>query len=247
MATPDDIHTDLTLDLGDDLAPEEFVAAVRNFLGYVAEITESQKGDGAVIDWKVRVKQGSNLIGVEPTAIAPPSRLAMIYKQADFGVRALAKGDVEGSGLPEKAITHLKGISDIAAKQSGGNGIRIWVKKQAVGIGGGISKAIQEDSENDYFDFGTIEGRLEAIQDASGSLKIKVRDFLYPRPITCLVREDMIDKVLSSFRRRVEIEGKIHYRKNGTPISIEASVIDELPEDDELPSAADVRGILASA
>ncbi len=47
MATPDQIPTDLTIDLGDNLSPEEFVAAVRNFMGYVAEITDAQKGDGA--------------------------------------------------------------------------------------------------------------------------------------------------------------------------------------------------------
>lgn len=98
-----------------------------------------------------------------------------------------------------------------------------------------------------YYDVGTIEGRLEAIMDSSGVLKIRVRDFLYPRAISCIVPERMIDCVLSSFRRRVEIEGRIHYRRDGTPISIEAQVIDVLPEDDELPTAHDVRGIMASA
>lgn len=33
MATRDQIPTDLTVDLGGDLAPEEFVAAVRDFFG----------------------------------------------------------------------------------------------------------------------------------------------------------------------------------------------------------------------
>jgi hypothetical protein len=62
-----------------------------------------------------------------------------------------------------------------------------------------------------------------------------------------VVPEKMIDQVFASFRRRVEIEGRIHYRRDGTPISIEAQVIDILPEDSDLPTAADVRGIMASA
>jgi hypothetical protein len=66
MATPDQIPTDLTIDLGDDLSPEEFVAAVRNFLGYVSEITDAQRGDGSDISWTVRVREGSALVGVEP-------------------------------------------------------------------------------------------------------------------------------------------------------------------------------------
>lgn len=247
MATPDQIPTDLTIDLGDELSPEEFVTAVRNFMGYVAEITDAQKGDGADVSWTVRVREGSALVGVEPNASAPQSRLAMIYKQAEYGPTALARGDIAGAGISEKAINHLKSLSDLVSKHKNGKGVNLWVQKKPVGIGVGIAKVIREDWESDYHDIGTIEGRLEAIQDAAGSLKIRVKDFLYPRAINCIVPESMIDNVLRSFRRRVEIEGRIHYRRDGTPISIEAHVIDVLPEDHDLPSADDVRGIMASA
>lgn len=247
MATPDQIPTDLTIDLGDDLSPEEFIAAVRNFMGYVSEITDAQKGDGSEISWTVRVREGSALIGVEPNPNAPPSRLAMIYNKVEFGTTALARGDIAGAGLSDKAVGHLKNLSDLVAKHQNGKGVNLWIKKKPVGIGAGIAKIIREDWETDYHDFGTIEGRLEAIQDAAGTLRIRVKDFLYPRAINCVVPERMIDNVLGSFRKRVEIEGRIHYRRDGTPISIEAQVIDVLPEDDELPSARDVRGIMASA
>ncbi len=245
MATPDQIPTDLTIDLGDDLSPEEFVAAVRSFMGYVAEITASQKGDGAEISWTVRVREGSALVGVEPNKGAPPSRLAMIYNKAEFGPTALARGDVHGAGLSEKSLNHLKSLSDLVSKHKDGRGVNLWVKKKPVRIGAGIAKLIREDWETDYYDVGTIEGRLEAIQDSAGSLKIRVNDFLYSRAINCIVPERMIEKVLSSFRRRVEIEGRIHYRRDGTPISIEAYMIDVLPEDSDLPTADDVRGIMA--
>ncbi len=247
MATPDQIPTDLTIDLGDDLAPDEFVAAVRNFLGYVSEITESQKGDGAEVNWTVKVREGSALVGVLPNESAPASRLAMIYKQAEYGPSALARGDIKGAGLTEKAIGHLKSLSDLVGKHRNGKGVKLWVKRNPISIGSGIAKIVREDWESDYHDFGTIEGRLEAIQDASGALRIKVKDFLYPHAINCVVPETMINDVLSSFRKRVEIEGRIHYRRDGTPISIEANLIEVLPEDDELPTADDVRGIMAIA
>ncbi|NOZ32817.1 MAG: hypothetical protein GXP01_07045 [Alphaproteobacteria bacterium] len=247
MATPDQIPTDLTIDLGDDLSPEEFVAAVRNFMGYVAEITESQKGDGADIRWTVKVHDGSALIGVEPSASAPPSRLAMIYNKAEFGPVALARGDIAGAGLSEKAIGHLKSLSDLVSKHQNGKGVNLWVKRKPIGIGAGIARVVRENWETDYHDFGTIEGRLEAIQGDSGALRIRVKDFLYPKAINCIVPERLIENVLGNFRKRVEIAGRIHYRRDGSPISIEAHVIDELPEDDELPSADDVRGIMANA
>jgi hypothetical protein len=247
MATPDQIPTDLTIDLGDDLSPEEFLAATRSFLGYVSEITDAQKGDGADVSWTVKVREGSALIGVEPSPSAPMSRVAMIYNQAEYGVEALARGDIAGAGLSEKAIGHLKSLSDLAAKHQSGKGVNLWVRKKPVGIGAGIAKSVREDWASDYHDFGTIEGRLEAIMDASGSLKIRIKDFLYPKAIVCVVPEKLVQSVLDSFRKRVEIEGRIHYRKDGTPISIEAKLIEVLPEDHELPSADDVRGIMASA
>lgn len=216
-------------------------------MGYVAEITEAQKGDGADVSWIVRVRDGSALLGVEPNPSAPQSRIAMIYNQAEYGAVALARGDIAGAGLSDKAINHLKSLSDLAARHQNGKGVNLWVKKKPVSIGAGIAKFVREDWESDYHDFGTIEGRLEAIMDSAGSLKIRIKDFLYPKAINCVVPEKMIQSVLDSFRKRVEIEGRIHYRKDGTPISIEANIIEVIPEDNELPSADDVRGIMASA
>jgi len=183
MATADQIPTDLTIDLGDDLSPEEFVSAVRNFVGYVNEITDSQKGDGSDISWTVRVREGSALVGVEPNLGAPASRLAMIYNMAEFGPVALARGDVAETGLSDKAVVCLKNLSDLVVKHKNGKGVNLWVKKKPVGIGTDIAKIVREEWATDYYDVGTIEGRLEAIQDAAGALKIRVKDFLYPKGI----------------------------------------------------------------
>lgn len=247
MAKPGEIPTDLTLDIGGEISPEEFLSAVRNFFGYVREITEAQEGDGSKVDWSVKVKEGSSLIGLEPSVSSPSSRLAMIYNKASFGVQAVSRGDIRGAGLSEKAINHLKLLSELAEKSSRETSLQMWVRRQAVAVNPGIAKTIKEAVESDYFDYGTIEGRLEAIRDANGSLKVGVRDYLYPKMINCDVPETLIDRVFSSFRRRVELTGRIHFRHDGLPLSIEAIEIEVLPEDDELPSSHDVRGILTSA
>jgi hypothetical protein len=247
MVKPDQIPTDLTLDLSNDLAPDDFIAAVRNFFGYVNEITQSQQGDGSDVSWIVKVKEGSSLIGLAPTNTVSPSRLAMIYEKARFAPTAIAQGDIIGAGLSDKAIGHLKALSELAERQGDIRSVNIWVRREAVNIGSSIAKNVQIEWDNDYFDQGTIEGRLETISDATGGIKISIKDYLYPKAIKCIVPERMLQQVLSNFRRRVEVDGKIHYRRDGTPISIEAAHIDVLPEDHELPSAADVRGIMAAA
>jgi len=245
MAKPEEIPTDLTLDIGGDIAPDDFVSAVRNFFGYVREIVESQEGDGTKIEWAVKVKEGSSLIGLEPATSAPMSRLAMIYNKVNYGFEAMARGDVRGAGLSEKALGHLKSLSEIGGRSPNSPNMRVWVRREPQSVTSGIAKVIKESWQSDYHDYGTIEGRLEAIQDASGSLKIGIKDYLYPKAITCVVPEEMIETVFANFRKRVELTGRIHYRRDGTPISIEAGEIDTLPEDADLPSAADVRGILS--
>jgi len=245
LAKEDRIPTDLTIDLGDDLAPDEFLAAVRNFLGYVAEITNAQSGDGADVAWTVKVREGSSMVGVEPDAGAPKSRLAMIYRVAEHAPGAVSRGDLRDSGVSERAVGHLKALSELASRRNGGRGIHLWVKRRPVSIGPGIARAVREDMKGNYYDYGVLEGRLQQIRDASGSIRIAVNDLLYPKSINCAVPEDLLEIALQSFRKRVEVEGRIHYRKDGTPIGIEAENIEKLPEDDELPSADDVRGIMA--
>ncbi len=99
----------------------------------------------------------------------------------------------------------------------------------------------------EYSDYGTIDGKLQAIQESGGILKIKIKDPLFPRAIECSLPESMIEEALSTFRRRVEISGLIKYRKNGTPVSINVENIEVMPDDDDLPTAEDVRGILAAS
>ena len=64
--------------------------------------------------------------------------------------------------------------------------------------------------------------------------------------VRCYFPEELLPSVFERFRKRVEVSGLIHYRKNGAPISIEAEHIVGLPDDSELPTAEDVRGILRS-
>lgn len=248
MATPEQIPTDLTLDIGDDLASEDFAAAVRNFVDYIAEITAAQRADGAAVAWTVKVKGGSALIGLEPNADAPAPCLEMIYEKAKCGLETLEAGGIKDAGLSDKAIGSLKSLSEIDGRYADGRGIRFWVRREPVEIGSGIARRVREDLKSGgYCDHGTLEGRLEAIRDAKGALEIRIKDDLFSKAIRCMVPENMIDRVFAGFRRRVEIEGRIHYRRDGAPVRIEAQAVDILPEDSDLPTAADVRGIMASA
>jgi hypothetical protein len=242
-ATPDIIPTDLTLEIGDDLPPDRFLAAVRAFFGYVQEIEAGLDGDA--LGWTVRVREGSALIAIDPAPAAPPELVESVYTLAEHGIRDVANGQIDKANLSESALRHLKVLSELTvARQDRIVPMQVWVRRRPISLTPRIRDVIREDRRADYNDFGTVEGRLETIQDRDGSLLMHIRDRMFRQKIRCYFPEEMLPDVFDKFRRRVEISGVIHYRHNGVPISIEAAVIDALPDDDELPTAEDVRGIL---
>lgn len=247
VATPDQVPTDLTMEIGANLSPERFMAAARAFFGYIHEVSEGLTDGGKSPQWIVRVREGSALLAVDPSPTMPPEVARVVYARAERGIRHLINRDIDESGLPEPALKHLRTLSEMT--EAGPNKaapvpIRIWIEKKPIPLEPAIASAIREDWRADYNDYGTIEGRLETIQESYGSLIFFIRDNVLRQRVRCYFPEELLPAVFDKFRKRVEVSGVIHYRKNGTPINIEAEHIIGLPDDSELPTAEDVRGIL---
>jgi hypothetical protein len=239
----------LTLEIGENLSPERFMAAARAFFGYVEEISRTLTPDDRPLRWIVRVREGSALLAVDPAVATPPEVAHAIYSRAERGIRHLIERDIEDSGLPEPALRHLRTLSEMT--EAGPNKappvpIRIWIEKKPITFEPAIASVIREEGRADYNDYGTIEGRLETIQESYGTLQFYLRDAMLRQKVRCYFPEELLPEIFDNFRKRVEVSGIIHYRKNGTPISIEAEQIIGLPDDSELPTAEDVRGILRS-
>ncbi len=245
MATPDEIPTDLTLEIGENLSPDRFMAAARAFFGYVQEVAEAVEGDGEHVHWTVRVREGSHLIGVAPTQPAIHGGvLAAIYTKAESGLSLLASGHSSEAGLSENAMKHLRVLSELTDATHGKPvKVNLWVCKKPVAVSPEVARVVREDHKAAYNDYGTLEGRLRTIQD-NGSVQLMLKDELLGLNLRCYVGDDLLPTAFANFRKRVEVAGLIHYRANGVPISIEVSGIDPLPEDDELPTPEQVRGLL---
>jgi hypothetical protein len=246
VATPEIIPSDLALEIEEDLSPDRFVTAARAFFGYVQEIGRVLAPSGEEPRWIVHVREGSTLLGVEAVKSVPRELLDAVYSRAESGIRHLTEGDIEGSRLSETALKHVRALSELAegSSQRRPTRFRIWVRHTPIDMDASIAKVIQEDWRIDYHDFGTVEGRLETIQDREGRLQLQIRDGILRQTVRCYFSDEMLPKAFEMFRKRVEVTGIIHYRRNGTPVSIEASHIERLPDDSELPTLEDVRGIL---
>lgn len=245
MATKADIDADLTLEIdGHNVTPEKFMRGVRAFFGLVTEVTRDLTGPQQFVHWVVQVKSGSNLIGLAPQQFnVPPTVLDNIYSKIEDGIELIEHEATEPDGFLEGALKHVRELASVVGTDDNDDTkIRVWAKKRPVLV---THKAVAHVAAllNEQFeDFGTIEGRIHVISD-QGALHVFVTEPIWNRRIRCYFDEEMLPLFLATFRKRVEVTGRIKYRRDGNPISISASALSEFPDTKDLPSFREMRGI----
>ena len=245
MATRDDIETDLTLELeGKNVTPEKFMKAVRAFFGLVNEVTRELAGPKEFIHWTVQVKHGSNLVGIEPGhANVRPFLLDNIYALVQEGISSIEDAAIEPEGLPEPALKHIRDLATVAGVgDDDDTKVRIWTKRLPIPVTHKAAAHVTVLLAESYEDFGTIDGRVLVISD-EGNLHVFVSEPIGGRRIRCYFEEEMLPRFLAAFRKRVEIKGRIKYRRDHRPISIFATALTEFPSSKDLPSFREMRGI----
>jgi len=102
--------------------------------------------------------------------------------------------------------------------------------------------SVKEALGKEYTAIGSVEGKLQTVTSRQG-FKIVVYDSLHDKRVDChIVDEDLRAKALSAFGKRVAVHGIVKYRR-GRPISIRANKIRVFRPKEQLPKAADMRGI----
>src|SRR4051812_3151453 len=143
VATPDQVPTDLTLEIGENLSPDRFMAAARAFFGYVNELSAGL-AESESAKWVVRVREGSALLALAPSPMAPPEVVRQVYRRAERGLTHLIARDIEDSGLPEPALKHLRVLSEMTEagpKKAPPVAMRIWIEKKPITLEPAIASA----------------------------------------------------------------------------------------------------------
>jgi hypothetical protein len=246
MATQDDIDADLTLEItGNNVTPEKFMKAVRAFFGLVSEVTRELAGPKEFIHWTVQVKQASNLVGMVPShANVRPFVLDNICALVHDGISSIENFATEAEGLPEPALKHIKDLGSVASADDNEDDtkIRVWTKRLAAPITHKAAAHVAVLLAESYEDFGTIDGRVQVISD-EGDLHVFVTEPIGGRRIRCFFEEELLPTFLSAFRKRVEVKGKIKYRRDHKAVSVFATSLKEYPNANDLPSFREMRGI----
>jgi hypothetical protein len=245
MATRADIDADLTLEIdGHDVTPDKFLRSVRAFFGLVNEISRSLSGPNGEIHWTVQVKSGSNLVGLTPTTASVPDDVVQsVYSAVREGIEAIESDAEDVPGMSEISLKYMRDLAQVSSiSEKNDTLIRVWTRHIPVQLTHKTVVNVAAILNEAYEDFGTIEGIVQVIS-SQGALHVFIMEPIRSRRVRCYVDEKLLPDFMNAFRKRAEITGRVKYRRDGTPISIEASDLSELPDVKDLPSFRDMRGI----
>ena len=229
MAHPDDVDSRITLELAGGATTDDFRQVVAAFDGLLKAVTKGVCRDEAALQWIVRPKPGSILLGVDaaPSANARGAREVEALFSAVLAVRA-------PSHQYESVVPHIRVLARMPETH-------LWIGRERTAITRELHSQMQAVLRPSHRLHGSVEGRLTTLSERRG---LAIREPVWDARIECSVREDQLDAMRSLWRKRVRARGVVHYRPDGFPTKIEAESVEPFPDDAELPTHHDVLGIL---
>jgi hypothetical protein len=169
-----------------------------------------------------------------------------IAKTLTAGIRALEHRASRPKHFSDTALIKLRDLARLTSPEtpsirvSNGEGTGITLSSRLLA---NVEAVLAPELES----IGTVEGKLEGLI-THGKSRFLIFDPITGRQVVCFFggRIEWQD-VLRAFGKRVAASGVIRSRRSGEKVSISASRMHVFPSDDELPSAADIMGILKAA
>ena len=225
----------------DKVPSHEFIQSVRDFFEMLEDVADSLYGTRRAIPWSVRIERGSNvLVAIAGEPINPEVRPKVVSSAVKMGLR-LIRGGARPENFRDKTLERIKSLADLSEE----HGLNISINRQL------ISSQIRESVSNilrlAYSEVGTIEGHLRILAKRTGHLEVEVRDEISGHLVHCTITTSQLEDAKDAFDRRVSVTGLIHYRADGTPVSIDVRNIFRFPFPRELPRHEDIRGIFREA
>lgn len=240
----EEITTDITLELDEEaISIPDYKKATESFLDLVKEVSNQVSGDKKSGDkWLVKVYSGSAGIGVSPSGSYLSSD--KVREIIISGIKSLANA-VRPIAFTDKAIEHAKTLASLFKKTKAEPNVRLWSKtEESVRIGRKIALVADSFLSASYQEDGAVEGVLETVE-GHGKLEFCIYDVIDNRKIACEINKSLLPFALSNFQKRIEVIGKVQYRKDGMPVRVIAEKIVKFPEKSEIPTVAQMRALLS--
>lgn len=217
------------------------------FLVFLHELGKSMADTSRdPVEWIVRrTEHGSLDLALDTQAISdktPAELLPAIKHAAALGLRVLDGGATRPEFYTDRV---LEAARDFAALADEDVPIRVGDAAGALPVTPALRLHIEQLLTAPITVTGTVEGRLESVT-VHDKRAFNIFDPLTHERIQCHFGNRIkVAEIAQAIERRVLVTGKIRYRESGEIASVVADELSVVPLDKDLPSADEVRGIMA--
>ena len=228
----------------EDIDAELFVDAIRYSLEILGELDAaiSLRRRGT-LRWSLGVLSHASTAVVSLRAV--PTEI-----DVDFSPQVVASYldglellDRDG-GLPplfsEAALEATKRLSRLTS--DGRATLHLRQAERSVVIRERVAAAVDELIGQTYTAVGSIEGTLEMVT-IHGPGYFRVYDAIQGWGVACYFQPDILQYVSNGIGHRVTVNGTVRSDRAGKPLSMRVSSLETFPEESELPTPAQIRGI----
>jgi len=237
----------LTLKIdGARITADRFLKAVSSFVALINDVSEKVTQERGAFRWIVSVEEGSAIVHFRPEPHHAEARqLPVSMRAIRDGFESLEKRPQRPRYWSDNALRKAKDLAEVLDVATGAlDHVSVKANSHAQQITRKTSANVDALIGSEYKSLGSIEGRLRTVTEAGG-VHFVVQDAVTHNSIRCFFNEDNVEEYIKAFRKRVSVYGEIRYRKDGEPVSISVHDFRVLRESQELPTANDVKGILA--
>jgi hypothetical protein len=223
----------------------EFIRSIRDFFEILEEVTNSLYGTPKAISWSVMVERGSNVLAAIPeNVISQEIKPRAVSTTLRNGLKVIKGGKERPEHFSDRMLEKIKSLADLS--ESHGEYISIATGKSKEKISAKIRTNIDNLLRCAYSEVGTVEGNLRILAKRK-HFEVEILDEVSEHLIRCTISPEQLEDAKDAFNRRVSVTGLVHYKADGTPISIEVKDIFRFPFNRELPHHSDLRGIFGEA
>jgi hypothetical protein len=218
------------------------------FLTFVRELAKSMADSPRdPVTWIVRRTDHGSLdfvVDAEPASDrTPPDLPPAIKRAASLGLHVLDGGAERPEHYSDRVLETVREFASLAVE---GTPIRVGNAAGAVDITSAIRLHVDQILAAPIVVLGTVEGTLESVTVHDRRV-FSIFDPLTRERIEChFAHRIQVEEIARALERRVSVTGEIRYRDSGEIASVRADELTVMPRDRDLPTADDVRGILAN-
>jgi hypothetical protein len=227
----------------------EALDAWSDLLREVASDVVGANGRDAVRFIVTEAKSGSFDLAARPQPAkrdVPAAVMPRIAKTITNGLRALERRAVRPKHFTDAALLKVRDLGKLTSPET--PVVKVGNGAAPIPLSSRLIANVEAILAPEVKSIGTIEGKLEGLI-IHGKTRFLVFDPLTGRQVTCYLSERIssYSEVLKAFGKRVAVTGMIRSRRSGERVDIQATQFYVMPSDEELPTTADVRGILKAA